>query len=204
MRKLHFYSIIAIAIFAAILIWYPRPKYDKSKIVVAFGDSITSGYCLVPPQKDYVVYLSDYTNIPIINAGKRGDNTADALIRLQSDVLSKQPNIVIVFLGANDFLEGYSSEVVTENLTAIVEAIQKSGAKVILVGGDSQVTSDFEIAEQNVATKEKVFAFIPNVLNGILFRKDLVCPDGLHPNEKGHEIIAKKILPALQRALSEK
>jgi acyl-CoA thioesterase-1 len=203
-RKLHFYSIIAIIGVIAIIIWYPRPQYDKTKVVVAFGDSLTSGYCVVPPQRDYVVYLSNYTNISIINAGKKGDNTSDALIRLQSDVLDKKPSIVIVFLGGNDFFEGYSSDVITENLTAIVEAIQKTGAKVILVGGDSQVASSYENAEQSVATKEKVFAFIPSVLNGILFRKDLMCADGLHPNEKGHEVIAQKILPALQRALSEK
>ena len=200
-RKLHFYSIIAIIAVTAMIIWYPRPQYDRTKVVIAFGDSLTSGFGVPPLQKDYVVYLSEYVHIPIINAGKKGDNTSDALIRLQDDVLDKKPNVVIVFLGGNDFFEGYSSDVIKENMTAIIQAIQKIGAKVILVSGSSQIASDYETAERIVATKENVFAFIPNILNGILFRSDLMY-DGVHPNEKGHELIAKKILPALQRALS--
>lgn len=202
-RKLHFYSVIAILAVTAIIIWYPRPQYNPNKVVIAFGDSLTSGYCVVPPQRDYVVYLSNYTHISIINAGKKGNDTSDALIRLQADVLDKKPDVAIVFLGGNDYFEGYTSEVIKQNLTSIVRAIQSNSTKVILVGGDSQLSSDYEMAIQKVASEQKVFAYIPNVLNGIILRKDLICADGLHPNEKGHEIIAQKILPALQRALSE-
>lgn len=201
-RKLHFYSIIAIIAVTAIIIWYPRPQYNPNKVVIAFGDSLTVGYGVVPPARNYVVYLSDYTHVPIINAGKTGNDTSDALIRLQADVLDKKPDVVIVFLGGNDYFEGYSSDVIKENLTSIVRAIQKNGAKIILVGGDSKISSDYEMAMQKVAYNQKVFAYIPNVLNGILLRKELMY-DNIHPNEKGYEIIAQKILPALQRALSE-
>ena len=200
--KFQFFGLAIIIILACIVIWYPKNYPKQDKVIIAFGDSLTRGYGIVPPEKNYVVYLSEYINIPIINAGKTGDTTADALVRLQSDVLDKKPNIVIIFLGGNDFLMGYSSDVTEVNLTTIVTDIQKTGAKVILLGGDTQLASDVEQKIQKVAIKEKVFAYIPNILNGILFRKDLMY-DNLHPNEKGHELMAQKILPALQRALNE-
>ncbi len=200
--KFQFLGLVLVIVIAALVIWSPKNTYKQDKVIIAFGDSLTRGYGIVPPEKNYVVWLSDYVNIPIINAGKTGDTTADALVRLKSDVLDKKPNIVIVFLGGNDFLMGYSSDVTEVNLTTIVSDIQKTGAKVILLGGDTQLASDVEQKIQKVANQEKVFAYIPNILNGILFRKDLMY-DNLHPNGKGHELIAQKILPALQRALSE-
>ncbi|MDD5431342.1 MAG: GDSL-type esterase/lipase family protein [Candidatus Pacebacteria bacterium] len=200
--KFQFLGIALVLIISALVIWYPRIQFRQDKIVVAFGDSLTRGYGVVPPERNYVVYLSDYIHLPIINAGHSGDTTSDALIRLQADVLDKKPDIAIVFLGGNDFFEGYTSEVIAANLKTIVHKIQSNGAKVILVGGDTQIASDYEKAASKIASDEKVFAYIPNVLNGILLRKDLMY-DNVHPNEKGHEIIAQKLLPALQRALLE-
>ncbi len=202
-RKIQILGLLLAVIITCVVIWYPKPQYREDKVVIAFGDSLTRGYGVIPPERNYVVYLSDYVHIPIINAGKTRDTTSDALIRLKEDVLDKKPNIVIVFLGGNDYLDGYSSEVVRANLKTIVHKIEAIGARVILLGGDSQLSSNYEKVYQEVANEEKVFAYIPAVLNGILFRKDLLY-DSIHPNEKGHELIAQKILPALQRALSEK
>lgn len=179
-----------------------KNTYRQDKVVVAFGDSLTRGYGIVPPDKNYVVFLSDYIHIPIINSGKTGDTTSDALIRLKEDVLDKNPNIVIVFLGGNDFFEGFGADVVKVNLTTMIQKIQKIGAKVILISASSQVAPEYGKVIQQVATEEKVFAYIPGILNGILFRKDLLY-DNIHPNEQGHKIIAQKILPALQGALNE-
>jgi acyl-CoA thioesterase-1 len=202
-KKIEIWGLILTVIIACIVIWYPRTQYRQDKVVIAFGDSLTRGYGIIPPERNYVVYLSNYVHIPILNASQTGDTTSEALIRLKEGVLDKKPDIVIVFLGGNDYLAGYSSEVVKTNLKTIVHKIEEAGARVILLGGDPQMAGGYEKVFQEVVNEEKVFAYIPAVLNGILFRKDLMY-DGIHPNEKGHEIIAQKILPALQRALSEK
>jgi acyl-CoA thioesterase-1 len=200
--KFQFFGLALVIILSSIAIWYPQNYYKQDKIIVAFGDSLTRGYGMVPPNKNYVVFLSDYVHIPIINSGKTGDTTSDALIRLKEDVLDKKPDIVILFLGGNDFFGGHSAEVVSTNLTTMVKKINSIGAKIILISTSSQVAPEYEKAIQQIAANEKVFAYIPGILNGILFRKDLLYDD-IHPNDKGHEIIAQKILPALQGALNE-
>lgn len=178
------------------------PKdYRRDVKIVAFGDSLTRGYG-VPPGKNFVTFLSEYTNIPIINSGVTGDTTSNALIRLKSDVLDYNPNVVLVLLGGNDFFSGFSEEVVRANLQAIIRTIKRSGAKVILIGGSKQVVPNYEMMYERLAIDEKVDGYVPNILGGIVFRKDLLF-DTIHPNQRGHEIIAQRILPVLEEVLRE-
>lgn len=200
--KFQFFGLVLVVILSGVAIWYPRNYYKQGGIIVAFGDSLTRGYGMVYPDKNYVVFLSDYLNIPIINSGKTGDTTSDALIRLKEDVLDKDPNIVVLFLGSNDFFVGYSAEVVKANLATMIRKINKMGAKIILISATSQIAAQYEKVIHEAAIEEGVFAYIPGILNGILYRKDMLY-DNIHPNEKGHEMIAQKILPALRGALNE-
>ncbi|MCA9357180.1 hypothetical protein H6784_05395 [Candidatus Nomurabacteria bacterium] len=78
----------------------------KSGPIIAFGDSLTAGVGATNGQ-DYVSQLSRKVGVPIINAGKSGDTTEDSLVRLQSDVLSRNPSVVIVWLGGNDIISRF-------------------------------------------------------------------------------------------------
>ena len=71
---------------------------------------------------------------PVINAGVPGDTTASALKRLQRDVLSRSPDMVLVTLGGNDLKNGVVKDIAFENLKRIVESIQGQGARVIIGG----------------------------------------------------------------------
>src|SRR3989344_9437474 len=99
-------ALFLVILIAGLVYLYPVREYKRDQIVVAFGDSLTRGYG-TPPGKNFVTYLSEYTKIQIINSGKTGDTTSEALIRLNEDVLKYNPDAVIVLLGGNDFLEGY-------------------------------------------------------------------------------------------------
>jgi hypothetical protein len=81
------------------------PTAPSSITVIAFGDSITFGVGTTG-SNNYVSRLSARTGVPIENAGRPGDTTADALGRLDGSVLSRDPDIVIAFLGGNDILQG--------------------------------------------------------------------------------------------------
>lgn len=74
--------------------------------IVAFGDSLTAGVGASSGQ-DYVSELEELADVSIINAGISRDTTADALNRLEEDVLSYDPSTVIVWLGGNDILQRY-------------------------------------------------------------------------------------------------
>ncbi len=180
---------------------YGPVEYEKDITIVAFGDSLTRGYG-TPPGKNFVTFLSEYTGIPIINSGKSGDTTSDALIRLKEDVLDHDPDIVIVALGGNDYFVGNGTEVVRANLTTIIRRIKREGVKVILIGGGREFDPEYEFIFDRLAKEEGVDGYVPNLTNIFLFRKDLLFDD-VHPNERGHQIIANRVLPVLESVLRQ-
>src|SRR5688572_12886872 len=175
------------------------PSAPSDLTVVAFGDSITAGVGTTG-DNDYVERLSDRTGVSIINEGRSGDTTGSALGRLDGAVLSRDPDIVIVFLGGNDLLQSVPVQNRIANMTSIVERIRAGGAAVILVGVGNGVLDPFNgtlpaIAAQTGST------LVPAVLEGILGVSSLMA-DLIHPNDAGHAIIADRIEPALRAALS--
>jgi acyl-CoA thioesterase-1 len=175
------------------------PSAPSDLTVVAFCDSITAGVGTTG-DNDYVERLSDRTGVSIINEGRSGDTTGSALGRLDGAVLSRDPDIVIVFLGGNDLLQSVPVQNRIANITSIVERIRAGGAAVILVGVGNGVLDPFNgtlpaIAAQTGST------LVPAVLEGILGVSSLMA-DLIHPNNAGHAIIADRIEPALRAALS--
>src|SRR5262249_47890244 len=77
--------------------------------ILAFGDSLTSGYGL-PPGEGFTDQLGQAlkdqgVSATVINGGVAGDTTADGLSRLDWS-LDDDPTVVIVELGGNDALRG--------------------------------------------------------------------------------------------------
>lgn len=78
--------------------------------IIALGDSLTAGVGATAG-RDYVSQLEDLLSITIENEGLSGDTTRDALLRLDNDVIAKDPEVVIVWLGGNDILQRYYEDV---------------------------------------------------------------------------------------------
>jgi acyl-CoA thioesterase I len=144
--------------------------------------------------------LSNRTGVAIINAGRSGDTTASALARIDSAVLARDADIVIVFLGGNDLLQGVPVQQRIANITTIVQQIRGDGAAVILVGVGSGAIDPFEGALAGIASQTSS-TLVPAVLDGILGVPGLMT-DLIHPNNAGHAIIADRIEPALRAALA--
>jgi acyl-CoA thioesterase-1 len=174
------------------------PTSPASVTVVAFGDSLTSGTG-VGSGRDYVSLLSNRTGVAIVNAGRSGDTTATALLRLDAAVLSRDPDIVIVFFGGNDLLQGVPVQRRTANITEIVERIRARGAEVMVVGLASGFLDPFDGALAGIAVGTSS-TLVPAVLDGILGVPNLMS-DLVHPNEAGHAVIADRIEPALRTVL---
>ena len=175
------------------------PTAPSAVTVVAFGDSITAGVGTTG-NNDYVSRLADRTGVAIINAGRSGDTTASALARIDSAVLARDADIVIVFLGGNDLLQGVPVQQRITNITSIVQQIRADGAAVILVGVGSGAIDPFEGALAGIASQTSS-TFVPAVLDGIFGVSSLMA-DLIHPNNAGHAIIADRIEPALRAALA--
>lgn len=67
--------------------------------LVCFGDSITDGEIFWNGEPRLTPRLQDlFPDWKIVNAGVSGDNTFDALRRIEEDVLSYEPTFVTAFL----------------------------------------------------------------------------------------------------------
>lgn len=197
--KLFRYSAVALILVLLGGAAFSIEAHGNHPTVVALGDSLTIG---VNSDESYVDILSDWSDVNIINEGVSGDTTQEALDRLQSDVLSRNPDVVLVFLGGNDILQNIPKETTFSNLSLIVERIQNSGAEVILLGLHNRVFRfDYETGYENVADNTSA-RYVPNVLEDILGDGDLMA-DAVHPNKEGHRIIADRIWPEFQEALTE-
>lgn len=164
--------------------------------IICFGDSLTFGTGATP-DKSYPAQLAAIINQPVINAGIPGDTTTRALQRLERDVLSRTPRMVLITLGGNDLKNGVDKQVAFKNLKEIVEAIQAEGALVV-IGGIKLLFWDrgYE-AEYEKLADETGAILIPNILGGLMGNEELM-HDTIHPNAAGYEIMAKKFHKAIE------
>ena len=134
---------------------------------------------------------------PVINAGVPGDTTAGALGRLERDVLSKAPDLVLITLGGNDLKNGVARDRAFENLRMIVASIQNTGADVI-IGGIRFPMRDrgFGRAYEELADETDA-ALIPNIFEGIMGNRKLMS-DPIHPNDAGYKLMAEKFHEAIR------
>jgi lysophospholipase L1-like esterase len=111
------------------------------------------------------------------------------LERLEADVLSQSPRIVLITLGGNDMMHRVDKRTAFKNLRAIVEAIQARGALVV-VGGVKLLFWDrgYDEEYEKLAAETGVL-LIPNVLKDLAGNRNLMS-DRIHPNGAGYKIMA--------------
>lgn len=174
----------------------PEPVALGGDNIICFGDSLTFGTGAARDQS-YPAQLAEMIGRPVINAGIPGDTTARALQRLERDVLSQSPRLVLITLGGNDLRKGVAKEAAFRNLREIVEAIQARDALVV-VGGLSLLFWDrgYE-AEYEKLADETGALLVPDILGGIMGHEDLM-HDTIHPNGAGYEIMAEKFYRAIK------
>lgn len=177
--------------------------------IVFVGDSLTEGYG-VARDKAYPALiqkklLAQNLNYQVINAGISGSTSASAKKRVEWQLKAK-PFLIVLALGANDGLRGLPVKSIEENLNQAVEAAARAKVKVLLAGMKvppnygAEYARDFEALFRRVADRHKV-AFLPFILEGVGGRPDLNQSDGIHPTEKGQEIVADTVFKAIKGLL---
>ena len=198
---------IAAVVLLLIVIAWPSP-YSKVRNldsrganIVAFGDSLTAGYG-AQAGEDYPSRLSALIEQPVINAGVSGDTTGSALARLDNDVLTKDPRLVIVGLGGNDFLGGIPIDTTEANLRQIVEKIEGAGAMVVLLGFRfPSLSVDYAAMYQRVAKDERCL-LVPRITKDILNDPKLKS-DTIHPNARGYQLMAERIAGPCRKLIAK-
>ncbi len=180
-------------------------------VIVCFGDSITAGFG-VDRDQSYPALLQKELDragyrYRVVNLGESGDTTQDGLARL-SLALERKPRIVVLEFGANDGLRGQPVSVSEQNLARMIEAIQKTGARVVLAGitlppnyGPAYITK-FDAMYPDLAKRYKL-PLIPFLLAGVAGNARLMQDDGLHPNAEGTPIVTQNVWKVIQPLLKK-
>ena len=184
---------------------------DQPKRIVFFGDSITAGYG-IPIESAFPALIRKKIeeaglNYQVVNAGLSGETTAGGLNRIDW-ILRSKTDVFVLELGGNDGLRGLSMEESEKNLKAMIEKVRKVNpkAEVILAGMQippnlgQEYTSKFKSLFPDVA-KEMGTKLIPFLLEGVGGDPKLNLSDGIHPNQKGHEIVAETVWEYLKPIL---
>ncbi|MEX0877951.1 MAG: GDSL-type esterase/lipase family protein [Candidatus Spechtbacterales bacterium] len=195
--------IAVVLLIVGVVYFFTRENRDvkqpvAGKNIVAFGDSLVYG-AGATEGNNWVDVLSRDISEEITNAGVNGDTTESALARLDSDVLDKNPRIVIILLGGNDVLRRIPKEETLNNLEQIITRIQAEGAVVVLVGIPGKLLDPYDDEYEELA-KETRSAFVPNILKNILKNRDLM-HDSIHPNDAGNKIMAERIGKVLTKVV---
>ena len=168
---------------------------SKGKNIICFGDSLTFGYG-VNPGEDYPSILAKLINAPVINAGIDSDTTSEALKRIKSDVLDRDPLLVIIELCGNDFLRKIPKQDTINTIKEMIGQIQRKGAMVAIADISAGLfLREYRSELKNIA-REKQAIFIPNILSGIITNPSMKS-DFLHPNADGYKMIAQRIYRAI-------
>jgi len=178
----------------------PNPKIKNvqpgGENIICFGDSLTYGTGATKGM-DYPSQLSKMISKPVLNKGVPGDTTARALARLEQDVLSQSPRMVLITLGGNDLKNGVSKGTAFQNLKSIIESIQARRALVVIGGIDLPVWGrGFGEGYQQLC-KETGAILISNIFDGIMGNTQLMS-DSIHPNDAGYAKVARQFYEALK------
>lgn len=173
------------------------PRAARDGPIVAFGDSLVYG--TGSSGGGFVRILEDRIGRPIQNLGVPGDTTADGLARLDA-VLERDPAIVILLLGGNDFLRQVPPDETFANLASIIERLQADGATVLLAGVRGGLLRDSFAARYEELAGRYGTAYVHDVLDDTLGVSGYMA-DQVHPNDRGYAVIADRMQPVLEAML---
>ena len=177
----------------------PIPKLDplsKDAIILAFGDSLTSGKG-APKQQAYPARLQSLISRTVINAGVPGEVSLSGLRRLPSLLKQHQPDLVIICHGGNDILRQSNLQLTRDHIQQMIDISQSHGAQVVLVGVPefglflSSAAFYAELARENRLP-------IENSVLGEVLKKAAYKSDQIHPNAEGYAVIAERLADLLK------
>ena len=185
----------------------------KERSLLVVGDSLSAEYGL-PRGSGWVALLAqqlvqEKSSWRVINASISGDTTSGGRSRLPALLQQHQPDIVIIELGANDALRGFSMKMTEDNLQEMIKACQAMGAKVLLVGMQVPPNYGADYAAQFSQvfirlSKTHKTAVVPFLLKGIADvpnAAEWFQTDRIHPNAAAHPRMLANVLPALKKLL---
>ncbi|PAU65327.1 arylesterase [Pseudomonas sp. PIC25] len=142
----------------------------------------------------------------VINASVSGDTSAGGLARLPALLAEHRPGLVIIELGGNDGLRGMPPGQLQQNLAAMIERVQATGARAVLLGMrlppnyGARYTKAFSQVYVDLA-EEKQVPLVPFFLEGVGGVEGMMQPDGIHPSVAAQSRLLENVWPTLEPLL---
>jgi len=184
----------------------------KEKRVVLLGNSITEGWANQNP--DFFIQNN------FIGRGISGQTSSQLLLRFRQDVIDLTPKAVVIHIGTNDIAENtgpYDADYTMSNIESMVDLAKKHKIKVILasvlphtkfewrpsLGDPSEKVVDLNrrlkaLCAQHKLTYVDYHSVMKNADNGM--DADLA-DDGVHPTEKGFEVMESILVPVVNKVI---
>ncbi|HQT76426.1 MAG TPA: arylesterase [Rhodopila sp.] len=179
--------------------------------LLVLGDSLSAGYGL-PHADGFEVQLQQALkaqghDVSIVDGAVSGDTSAGGRSRLDW-TLADGADAAIVELGANDGLRGVDPKDMEANLTAILDTLAARHIPVLLTGmyAPPNLGPDYEKAFCAVFDRlgqRPGILYDPFFLQGVATVRDLNQADQMHPNAEGVRRIVARLLPLVDKLLSE-
>jgi lysophospholipase L1-like esterase len=198
------------------------------KKVIFFGDSITQAGVTA---NGYITKVGEMAakdkksgQFEFIGAGIGGNKVYDLYLRVDEDVLAKNPDIVVIYIGVNDVWHKASSGTGTDYdkfekfYYALLKKFQARNIKVVVatpavIGERNDNTNQMDgdlnrysnlirsIAEKNslpLVDLRKVFLEYSKDNNPENKEQGILTNDRVHLNDKGNELVAAEMWKAIQ------
>jgi lysophospholipase L1-like esterase len=213
-------KLLAILFTLSMLAFMPKQKKQR---IVFFGDSITQ---MGANPGGYIMRIDSMCNVEgkkadyeFIGAGIGGNKVYDLYLRMEEDVLSKNPDMVFIYVGVNDVWHKATSGTGTDAdkfekfYTAIIKKLRDKNIKVVLctpatIGerNDFSNQQDGDLNQyskiiRDLATKNnlplvdlrKIFLAYNLINNPENKAKGILTTDGVHLNAKGNQLVADEM-----------
>jgi len=191
------------------------------KNILFFGDSLTAGHGLRASESFPALLQQRIDQQALLykafNYGVSGETSAGGRQRLAA-VLARHPvDVFVLALGANDGIRGIPVRETTQNLQFILDAVRRQHpqAQLLLAGLEfpfdlgplgghrlAHYATAFKALFRTLAEKNSL-PFVPFLLQGVLGRRELNLPDGVHPNAAGQKILADNVWQVLGPLLQQ-
>lgn len=181
---------------------------ERSLLVM--GDSLSAAYGLRTDQ-GWVALLEQrlieqQRGWRVVNASISGETTAGGAARIDSEIATHAPDLVVIELGANDGLRGLPLQHARANLERMIVAAKSGGADVLLIGmrmppnyGPAYTNGFFELFAE--LAREHEAAHLPFLLEPIAADRDAFLDDNLHPTAAVQPLLLEHVWTALEPLL---
>ena len=191
-----------------------RAANGESLVIGFLGGSITQGSLSSTPKNCYAYLVYEWwkksfpnATFSFVNGGIGGTTSHYGGARAWKDVLCYRPDIVTVDFSVNDDANEFFEETYEGTLRRLLAAPSDPAVVVLnnVFYDTGKNAQDYHnrIADHygipHVSIKDTIF---PDVESGKIVRADIT-PDNLHPNDKGHRLVADEICKLLDSIKEE-